>query len=169
MPLKALKGVQEPGVFPVAGEPASSGESLAPPGQLKPDAKATRMTGRVVGSGGATGASSKGGVYGQAAAEHDEERKGGGEAEDLSEEDPEVEVGDDYGAGPEAGFSSAVAEREVDCDGNSTVGLQGDKGAGSDSMVPRQAGKFLKTEQGKSSCSDHKTARQAEWHTLREE
>ncbi|CAB1108593.1 unnamed protein product [Ectocarpus sp. CCAP 1310/34] len=167
-PLKALKGVQEPGFFPAAGAPAWTDEGLAQSGQIKPDAKATGMTGMVVGSGGATGASSKGGVCGQAAAEPKEERKEGGEVKGLLEEDPEVEVGDGYGAGPAAGFSRAVAEREVECDGNSTVGLQGDKGAGSDSMVPREAGKLLKTERGKSCRSDSKRTRQAEWHTPRE-
>ncbi|CAM9350498.1 unnamed protein product, partial [Ectocarpus sp. 12 AP-2014] len=40
-PLKALIGVREPGFFPAAGAPAATGESLAQPGQIKPDAQAT--------------------------------------------------------------------------------------------------------------------------------
>ncbi|CAN0431735.1 unnamed protein product, partial [Ectocarpus sp. 12 AP-2014] len=153
MPLEALKGVREPRFFPAAGTPASTGESLAQSGQIKPDAKATRMHGSVVGSGGATGASSEDGVSGQAAAEHCKE---GSEAKGLSEEDPEVEGGRGVDSGPEAKLSRAVTERDVEGDGDSTVGLKGEKGADSDSVAPRQAGKLLKTEQGKSSRSDNK-------------
>ncbi|CAM9292950.1 unnamed protein product, partial [Ectocarpus sp. 6 AP-2014] len=156
MPLKALKGVLEPVFSPASGAPASTGESLAQSGQIKTGVKANGMHGRVVGSVGATGSSSEGGVCGQAAAENCKERKEGSEAKGLSEEDPEVEVGDGFDAGAEAELSRAVTERDVEGDGDSTVGLKGEKGAESDSVVPRQAGKLLKTEQGKSFRSDNK-------------
>ncbi|CAM9659731.1 unnamed protein product, partial [Ectocarpus fasciculatus] len=166
--LRALNGIREPGVLPAAGAPASIGKSLAqPPDQIKPDAKATRMRGRVVGSGGATGVSSEGGVCGQAASEHGEDRKRGSEAKDRSEEDLEVEVGGGFGAGPESALSSAVAEQEIEGDGDNAVGLKGEKGPESDWMVPDQAVKLPKTEQGTSSPSNEKKIRQAR-QTLRE-
>ncbi|CAM9291568.1 unnamed protein product, partial [Ectocarpus sp. 6 AP-2014] len=101
-------------------------------------------------------ASSEDGVCGQAAAEHCMERKEGSEAKGLLGEDPEVEVGDGFDAGAEAEFSRAVTERDVEGDGDSTVGLKGEKGADSDSVASRQAGKLLKTEQGKSFRSENK-------------
>ncbi|CAM9906184.1 unnamed protein product, partial [Ectocarpus sp. 4 AP-2014] len=156
IPLKALKGVREPRVFPAAGTPVSTGESLAQSGQIKPNAKATGLHGSVVDSGGATGASSKDGVCGQAAAEHCQERKEGSEAKGLSEEDPEVEGGGGFDSGPDAELARAVTERDVEGDGDSTVGPNGEEGADSDSVAPCQAGKLLKTEQGKSSRSDNK-------------
>ncbi|CAB1116098.1 unnamed protein product [Ectocarpus sp. CCAP 1310/34] len=149
MPLEALKAARELVFFPAAGAPASTVESLAQSGQIKTDATATGMHGRVVGLGRATGASSEDGVCGQAVAEHCKERKEGSEAKGLSEED----VGDGFDAGPGEELSRAVTEQDVEGDGDSTVGLKREKGADPDSVAPRQAGKLLKTEQGKSSRS----------------
>ncbi|CAB1104506.1 unnamed protein product [Ectocarpus sp. CCAP 1310/34] len=168
--IKEPKGVREPSVFPAAGAPASTGESLnqtgqitsddmvTQPGQTKADDNATGVDGRVVGSEGAPGASAEGGMCGQVAAEHSEEMKDGGEAEGLSEENAEVAVGGGSSTGPEAELSRSVAELEVEDDGESTVGLN--KKRVTDSTARRQAGT-------RSSRSDGASTRQEAWHNLR--